>query len=135
MERTMAELRKRGLRYHKVETWNPHARRRVDMFNIIDVVALDALPDGAGILGIQVTDQKNYAAHYTALRDDEKKREPLAAWLRSGGTFEIWAWAKYKVKRGGKAHRWRLNRYEAVLQGIGIVVRPVRDPDEPDLLF
>ena len=99
LERTTKELRDQGLLYWKVEYWNPWAKIKVDLFNIIDLVVLDQT-----ILGIQVCGT-DLAAHVRKIRDEYK--EYTLEWLRSGGSLQIWAWRRVKVKRGGKAMVWK----------------------------
>jgi hypothetical protein len=106
LERTTAILRQHGIKYWKTEVWNAFARRgdgkrgmKVDLFNIIDILALDG-----GIVGIQVCGN-DYMDHVRKVREDEA--ENTRAWLEAGGRLEIHAWRKVKVKRGGKAMQWK----------------------------
>jgi hypothetical protein len=138
MERSLGHAKKLGWERRKVEVWNPHVKRRQDLFEIIDMLAL--VTDGGdapAILGVQVTDQHNYAAHVTALVHDEKKSRPLRLWLMAGGLFEIWAWAKHKVKRGGKAYRYNLQRHRFLATPEGVTIKDVDEKGDiqPDLAF
>jgi hypothetical protein len=99
LQRTTEVLRQHGLKYWKVEYWNPWAKIKVDLFNIIDLLVLDG-----GILGIQVCGS-DFSSHVNKIRDDEK--ENTLEWLRSGGKLQIWGWRKLKKKRGGKAMQWK----------------------------
>jgi hypothetical protein len=99
LQRTTEVLRQHGLKYWKVEYWNPWAKIKVDLFNIIDLLVLDG-----GILGIQVCGS-DFSSHVNKIRDDEK--ENTLEWLRSGGKLQIWGWRKLKKKRGGKAMEWK----------------------------
>lgn len=102
-KRTLAELRKRGWTAQVVERWNPHAKVRVDLFGVIDLVAIvprdQALFVGevdapGGILGIQAC-----AGSTHANRRDKILAEPRARqWVGAGGRLELWSWAK----RGGR---------------------------------
>lgn len=120
--RTLAECRKRGWTAQVVEKWNPHARIRQDLFDVIDVVAavqpheriLQDVPshghqtvriEPGHILGIQATSMANRTARIAKIHASEKAQ----AWMRSGGRISVWAWRKLKVKRGGKAVRWELH--------------------------
>lgn len=98
VERTLAEIKKSGLKYWKVEHWNPYARRRIDLFNIIDLLVLDG-----GIVGIQVCGS-DYQEHVRKLTEDEK--ENTLEWLKSEGRLEIWGWRQLKKVRGKKAMEW-----------------------------
>jgi hypothetical protein len=112
-QRTLAELRKRGWTAQVVERWNPHARVRVDLFGVIDLVAIVPLPPGdelvppvggepSGILGIQACSATDHAQ-----RRDKILAEPRARlWVERGGQLELWSWSK----RGGRGARklWAL---------------------------
>lgn len=95
-ERTLAELR-RGDEFvlvEKVEYWTPFPKphgRRVDLFGIIDIVALAP----GRTLGVQSTSIGALSAHKKKLREHPCTREVL----RAGWELEIWAWEK-------KANRW-----------------------------
>ena len=99
MQRTLNEIKKNKLRYWIVERWCPHTRRRIDLFNIIDLLVLDQ-----DIIGVQVCGA-DFSAHVNKLRNDEA--ESTMAWLESGGRLQIWGWRKVKVKRGGKQMVWK----------------------------
>lgn len=89
-----------------VEHWNAFAHRRVDLFGIIDLIALDG---GAGPLAIQVTASGSHSA-----RRQKALEEPrLVAWLRSGARFEVWSYGKKGAR--GKRKLWTLRREQAVL--------------------
>lgn len=108
--------------------WNEHTRVAKDFIETIDVIAYDAQP---GVLGIQATGKQGEAAkHITKLREvvsswperlsqRRKKKNgerewgqlpelhPLLLHLAAGNRFQIWAFRKVKVKRGGKQEVWR----------------------------
>jgi len=98
MQRTLQIIKSKKLKYCIVEVWNQWARRRIDLFNIIDILVLDG-----GFLGIQVCGT-DYASHKKKIMVDEK--ENTMAWLNSGGRLEVWGWRQLKIKRGGKAKKW-----------------------------
>jgi hypothetical protein len=98
--RTLAHLRKLNHICQVVERWNSFARRRVDLFNIIDIVVLTP----KGILGIQCTSGTNHSSRVQKAQAEEK----LKAWLACGGLFEIWSWAKKGAK--DKRKLWTLRR-------------------------
>lgn len=111
-QRTLKELRKMGRKCWIVEYWNPHVKRRIDMFNIIDIVALDP----KGVVGVQSCGQ-SFAAHYRKLT--EEKAEETTNWLETPGTsLELWGWRKVKVKRGGKAVVWKPRILEITLDNM-----------------
>lgn len=104
MERTLYRLRNAEWTAQKVEYWNDYARRRIDLFGSIDVVAVR---EGRPILAVQVCLQNDYHKN----RDKSLDNDTLKLWVTAGGVFEVWAWSKRKVKRGGKAHRWHVTKY------------------------
>lgn len=103
--RTLDELRKRGWIAQVVERWNQHAHVRVDLFGVIDLVAIafDSKPvTETFILGIQACAGGDHAN-----RRDKIIAEPRAkAWVDAGGRLELWSWAKQGAR--GKAKRWQL---------------------------
>ena len=102
-QRTLAELRKNGYTAQVVERWNPHARVRVDLFGVIDLLAL--LPDR--ILGIQACAGASHAVRRTKILDEPRARQ----WLQAGGELAGWSWAKQGAR--GKRKTWTL-RVEAI---------------------
>lgn len=100
-QRTLAELRKMGLKVAVVEHWNAYAKIRQDLFGIVDILALD---NTRGFVGIQCTG-KDFAGHLAKLTVEHA--QDCLDWLKTpGGHLEIWSWRKVKVKRGGKATVW-----------------------------
>lgn len=66
-QRTLAELRKRGYRAAVVEKWNPHVKRRNDLFGVIDVLGI-----GNGeTVAVQTTSGSNVAARVTKISECE----------------------------------------------------------------
>lgn len=87
-QRTLAELRKRKYPLVQVvERWNPFAHVRVDLFGIIDVVAVSATGD---VVGIQATSGSNVSARVAKIT--ESAALPilrLAKWR-----VMVWGWRK-----------------------------------------
>lgn len=101
-KRTLAECRKRGWVAQVVERWNPHAKVRVDLFGVIDLLVMG----GGRILAIQACAGASHAA-----RRDKVLAEPRARqWVELGGALELWSWSM----RGDRGARklWTL-RVEA----------------------
>lgn len=97
-QRSNAECKRRGWTYQVVERWNQWARKRIDLFGVIDIVALT----DAGILGIQASRDGDHATHRTKIL-----AEPRAlAWIRAGGQLVIWSWGKRGDR--GKRKLWTL---------------------------
>ena len=106
--RTLERLRKVGWTAQVVERWNAYAKVRVDLFGVIDVVAIDS---SVGIVGIQATSGSNMSA-----RLKKSEAEPrLLTWLQSGGKFFVYGWRKLK-----KSNRWEVRVVEGVRSGDGI---------------
>ena len=105
VQRTMRVLRERGCICQVVERFNPYGGThgiRVDLFNIIDIIALD--PE-RGVIGIQACGS-DFAAHKKKILVE--KYQETSDWLNTPGTsLELWGWRKLRVKRGGKAMVWK----------------------------
>ena len=121
--RSLQALRKDGALPAVVEKWV--ARRgkpcprcksteipggvRQDLYGILDLVALT--PGIPGLLGIQATTGANLRSRVTKVLDSEY----LIPWLEAWNRLEVWGWRKVKLKRGGKAIRWRVRRIQIEL--------------------
>ena len=110
-QRTIRELKDRGIICGVVERWIPNPKlpgggMRKDFLNIIDIVALDA----GAVLGIQCTGASGFAEHDRKILSSEMSIE----WLKAGAALELWSWRRVKLRRGSKALRWkpRIKRYE-----------------------
>ena len=108
-QRSLAYLRKKGLKAAVVERFirAPHlpgGGHRIDLFNIIDIIAID----GPETIGCQSCGTA-FSQHHKKLF--EEKAEEVRDWL-AGGTRQLWliGWRKLKVKRGGKAMHWKPRR-------------------------
>ena len=104
-QRTLAHLRQQGCRCDIVERFNPFGGKfgvKHDLFNIIDIIALD--PE-KGLIGIQSTTGNCHTDHIRKLT--EKHYQETYDWLRSGVKLEMYSWRKILLKRGGKAMRWK----------------------------
>ncbi len=117
VQRTMRHLREQGARVWIVEHYNPYVGMhgvRVDLFNIIDILALDP----SGVLGIQACGA-DFKKHYEKLTI-EHCQESLD-WLKTPGTkLFIYSWRKLKLKRGGIAMRWAARVVEITLKDFGL---------------
>ena len=98
---TLKELRKRGYQLVQVvEHWNPHAMRRVDLFGIIDVLAVgqrEDLFDGAAqVVGVQTTSDHNVSAHLKKLKAAKTKDgvQVLPVLSAAGVTVLVHGWRK-----------------------------------------
>ena len=89
------------------EKWIPQARRRIDLFGIIDVLAIR----DDEILGVQATTGPNAAARVTKALAEPR----LERWLLAGGHFEVWGWRKVGAR--GKRKLWAVRRVVLYLCG------------------
>lgn len=64
-QRTLKLLRDQGYRAEVVEKWIPHARKRKDLFDIIDIVAIG---DGQ-TLGVQCTSGSNMSSRVRKIEE------------------------------------------------------------------
>ena len=108
-KRSLAECRKRGWDAQVVERWNQYAKKKFDLFGVIDIVAIT--PNG--ILGIQTTSGDHHAERATKIHE-----EPRAGrWLNAGGKLEVWSWTK-KGERGARK-LWTLREETITADGFG----------------
>lgn len=115
-QRTIRELKNRGLVCAIVEKWNafagPHGIRQ-DLFGIIDVIALD--PE-RGVIGVQCCGS-DFAPHVRKIT--EERAQETMDWLSTPGTvLEIWGWRKLKKVKGGKAMVWKPRIQEIKIEDI-----------------
>jgi hypothetical protein len=108
-QRTLRALREQGRIVDTCERWvrnpkHPAGGFRKDLFGFIDLISLD--PE-RGIVAIQSCGQ-GFSEHVKKITDSECT-EYVIEWLRnrSKPCLELWGWRKVKLKRGGKAMRWK----------------------------
>ena len=103
--RTLEYLRQQGWVADRVELFNPHAGKfgqRKDMFGFGDIVAM-----GEGsIIAVQSCGQA-FSEHHKKITEDEKVAPNALLWIQNGGRLMLIGWRKVKLKRGGKAMRWK----------------------------
>jgi len=90
-ELSLRVLRKRGCLCQVVEHYHAFSRRRIDLFNLFDILALPS--DGSGILGVQTTDSTNFNARLTKILSAEHA-DTLARWHANGGVVELHGWRR-----------------------------------------
>ena len=101
--RTLKYLRDLGYTAGMVERYLSFAHKRVDLFSVIDLIAIK--PNE--ILGVQSCGQA-FSEHKNKLLNEEGTKK----WLEAGGGLWIIGWRKLKLKRGGKAIRWKPRIYQ-----------------------
>jgi len=118
-QRTLRELRNQGRICGIVERYNSFAGpfgKRFDLFGFIDIIALDT---DRGIIGIQSCGQ-SFSEHIKKIT--EERNQECYEWLRCGGKAELWGWRKVKLKKGGKAMRWKPRIADIILEDENIKV-------------
>lgn len=95
--RSLNLLRNDGYTAQVVERYNVYAKRKVDLFGVIDIVAIS--PHQNGVLGVQVTSKGNIYHRAKKVRQNRN----MAVWLAAGNMFEIHGWYKEK-------NRWKVKR-------------------------
>jgi hypothetical protein len=94
--RSAAYLRGLGYLVETVERWLPYARRRVDLFNCGDLLAIKP---GEPPLLVQVTT----TGHQADRMAKALSRPGLLVWLRAGAAFAVHGWRKAGPRGGRKA--------------------------------
>jgi hypothetical protein len=101
-QRTLGWLRTRGWPLvQKVEYWNAHAKKSIDLFGFCDVLAIHP---GRGVLYVQATSYSNANARLNKMRDKTLGACEMA--LFCGGKIEIHGWKKYKTAAGHGQKLW-----------------------------
>lgn len=93
-QRSLAKLRADGYTCQVVEHWNPHVRRRQDLFGFADIVAIK--PSVRGVLFVQTTSASG-SSRVAKLRGIAAVGIALAA----GNAVVVHGWAK----RGPRGQR------------------------------
>lgn len=106
--RSLAKLRKEGWLCAVVEHWNAFARRRVDLFGFIDIIAVK----GDLVLAVQTTSGANVADRIQKIREcqaaDTWLESPcriimVHGWALRGarGERKLWTCREVRVERDG----------------------------------
>lgn len=114
-ERSLEHMRRLGFTAQVVERWIPQARRRIDLFGVIDLVCLKP----GQIIGVQTTSGGNLAARRTKSMAEPRLRE----WLSAGARYELHGWRK-----AGPRKTWGVVREELALDESGQVVVMMSKP-------
>jgi hypothetical protein len=125
-QRTLRCLRDEGRLIDVAERWIPNPKIpgggfRKDLFGFVDLVVLDSQQ---GIGAIQSCGQ-SFAEHKRKILDSECT-EFVIEWLKCGGFVELWGWRKVKLKRGGKAMRWKPRIAEITLFDEGLKFKEIK---------
>jgi len=93
--RSFAYLVEQGYRPAIVERWNPFARRRQDLYGILDIIAVRK----GETLGVQTTTAANISARIRKVQDSSALADLRAANWR----IHVHGWSKRK-----KSGRWEV---------------------------
>ena len=108
--RTLKWLRDQQYHPWTVERFNTFSKKRLDLFNAFDLVALH--PHQHGLLGIQVTSRSNASSRRTKLCQN-----PLVAlWLQSGNPAHLHTWGKVKGRWGVYRERVFVDELDGTLK-------------------
>lgn len=103
-QRSLALCRSQGMTVQVVERWCAFSRRRIDLFGIIDLVAINE----NFIIGIQTTSGSCVSARLAKALESE----PLKLWLTNPSRrFFIHGWRKLVVKPTKKPTKKKSKRY------------------------
>lgn len=117
--RSLARMRKAGYLAGVTERWVSQARKRVDLFGFIDVLAVFPVAvregqglrwrDGRDTLAIQATTGANAAARVTKIKALPEAR----TWLECGHRIEVHVWRLLK-----STGRWECRVVEVRLEDL-----------------
>jgi len=106
LQRSKQELERQGFSVWIVERWNQWSHKRLDLFNMADLVAIRQ--DRKGVLAIQACGE-DCQEHIRKMMDNPY----VKVWLQADNPFFIWAWRKRGA--AGKRKLWELREIEFVL--------------------
>lgn len=103
---TMAWMKRQGFIAQIVERWNPFAKVRQDLFQVIDIVAVNEQGD---LLGIQVTTRANISSRRA------KVRESLGAkYWATHNQIQVHGWQKSGPRWTVKVCEMEYDKYKAM---------------------
>ena len=101
-KRTMDWCEMMGWRAQVVEHYNAFSHRKLDLFNILDILALDT--ESREVVGIQVTSDAHHAERRTKILESEAYPDLKDCDVR----IEVHSWGKKGPR--GQAKKWTLRR-------------------------
>jgi hypothetical protein len=120
LQRSKQLLEKDGWSVWIVERWNQWSHKRLDLFNMSDLVAIR--PDRKGVTGIQACGL-DCQDHIRKMMDNPY----VKVWLQAENPFFIWSWRKQGA--AGKRKVWKLYQYEFVLSNGEVQAHEVQPVD------
>lgn len=140
-ERSKAELESQGFHVWKVERPASMFYPTLDLFNLMDLVAIR--DDRSGVLGVQVCGE-DIAPHIHKIMEGYTKQKIkkgelitevvppnpyIKTWLKAGNPFFIWGWRLRKNE--GKKASYQLREIEFILENGQVVHREISHDKEP----
>lgn len=130
LQRSREELRRQGYATWITEKpYNPYTKKRQDLFNLMDLVAIRS--DLVGVLGVQACgeDVQEHICKVLGKGQDTNAdfippNSYVRVWLQAQNRFFIWAWRKRGER--GKRKTWELREIEFILEGGNVVCRENR---------
>ena len=101
-QRTLKALKDEGRVCGIVERRIHQANIRIDLFNFIDIITI--CPKYKVTVGVQSCGS-DFKAHIDKIMGP--CRDKAILWLKCNNRIQVYGWRKLKLKRGGKAMRWR----------------------------
>lgn len=105
-QRSLKYLRSQGYLCAVVERRVPYIRCTQDLWGIGDILAVKGDPPDRVL--VQCTTGANLSHRIRKIMANER----LSTITASGIRVEVHGWRRLKVKRGGKAYRWELDKRE-----------------------
>lgn len=127
LQRSREELKRQGYATWIVEKpYNQWTKRREDLFNLFDLVAIRG--DISGVTGIQACGE-DVASHIQKVLEgftDGKgtlipPNSHIRPWLKAGNRAFIWAWRKRGAQ--GKRKTWELREVEFIIKDGAVVAQ------------
>jgi len=104
----MALLRKQGWDPWVVEKWIAQTKRRLDLWNFGDIIAMK---DGEPHLIVQTTSGSNVSSRLHKILAEPRAK----AWLATGGRITIHGWRKVKQSPTTTRRVWKPRELEVTL--------------------
>ena len=112
LQRSKQKLQADGWSVWIVERWNQFSHKRLDLFNMADLVAIR--DNRKGVTAIQACGE-DVQEHVRKLMDNPY----VKVWLQAENPFFLWAWRKLGER--GKRKTWELREIQFVLRNGEVV--------------
>ena len=109
---TLKYLRKNGWSCQVVEHYNFWTKRRIDLFNWLDIVAIH--PKHSGVMGVQTTT----TSHANERLKKARGIPELKIWLKAGNPLNLITWTQKLAKTRSKRKTWVVTDREVTLEDL-----------------